>query len=225
MTVVGDGGERSRREVQSASRSPLSQARLHSGSAAMPAFTMSTMNPTEALLLDSDRDCGRSAIANVDVDLGRVEPVPMTISSMVAVESIPRPSDPCEVRFYPTDQPVVNTNRYHASQQTGDFVSLGYAYLTDACDNVVRGVGMDDSEEHNQLGDEFRVVNPPEPPEGGFGVWAIGNSTPDQWRYLLALTRTNSRVRNPDPGWHLYDRFRGRVAEPMQRQVAPFLNR
>jgi hypothetical protein len=148
--------------------------------------------PTEYILA--------SAIANVEVDNGQGGTVPLSTNSVVAVESIPRPADPCEVRYYPTDQPVVNTNRYHASQESGDFVSLGYAYLTDACDNIVHGVGMDDSEDHNQPGDEFRVVSPPEPPPGGDGVWAIADSTPDQWRFLLALRgrTTGSSTQIPD---------------------------
>ena len=128
-----------------------------------------------------------NVVVNAIVDAGQGETTPRSINSSVAVASIPRPSDPCEVRFYPTDQPVVNTNRYHAREESGDFVSLGYAYLTDACDNVVHGVGMEDSEKHNQPGDEFRIVNPPEPPEGGSGVWATGHSTPNEWTYLLAL--------------------------------------
>jgi hypothetical protein len=65
----------------------------------------------------------------------------------------------------------VNTNRAYAGAAYGDYVSIGYAYLIDACGNVVYGVGEGASEHHTEPGDEFRVVGSAGPPPGAAGVW------------------------------------------------------
>jgi len=135
--------------------------------------------PTEILLA--------SVVADVEVENGQGETLYMSRSATALVESVPRPADPCEVRFYPTDQPVVNTNRSLVSFGAGDSVSLGQAYLTDACGNVVYGVGLSDSEFHDQPGDEFRIVSPLEPSEGASGVWAVAKSTSSHWSFPLML--------------------------------------
>jgi hypothetical protein len=135
--------------------------------------------PTELLIA--------SVIADVVVEDSGGQPGNVRKDSSVYVESIPRPADPCEVRFYPTDRPIVNTNRHNAHIESGDVVSLGRAYLTDACGNVVHGVGQTDSENHDQPGDDFRIVSPLEPPGGAPGVWARAQSTSDDWSFPLSL--------------------------------------
>jgi hypothetical protein len=143
-----------------------------------------------------------TVVADVEVDIGEGQIRHLRREAATLVESVPRPSDPCEVRFYPSDHAVVNTNRYFADHEDGDFASLGYAYLTDACGNIVYGVGESDSELHTEPGDEFRVVGPTEPPPEAAGVWAVARSYPQSWYFPLTL-----RGRDPDSSTQIPDGF------------------
>ncbi len=62
---------------------------------------------------------------------------------------------------------------------------MGDVYLTDACGNIVYGVGLSDSENHDQPGDEFRITSPLQP--GGEGVWATALDGNNQWSWSVRL--------------------------------------
>lgn len=82
---------------------------------------------------------------------------------------------------------MVKTHRYAASVDDTGFASAGVAYLTDACGNVVHGVGQNDSEYHTAPGDEFRIVSPLRPPEGVPGVWAEAGVLVSDWAFDVTL--------------------------------------
>jgi hypothetical protein len=113
-----------------------------------------------------------SIVAEMEVDDGQGGASRVFREAETVVKSIPRPADPCEVRTLESGIP---------SFAAYPFVEVGTAYLTDACGNIVYGVGLADSEDHNQPGDEFRVVAPVGP------VWATARSDGNHWSYSVLL--------------------------------------
>ena len=113
-----------------------------------------------------------SVVAEMEVDDGQGGATRVFREAETVVKSIPRPADPCEVRTLESGVP---------SFAGYPFVEVGTAYLTDACGNIVYGVGLADSEDHNQPGDEFRVVAPVGP------VWATARSDGNHWSYSVLL--------------------------------------
>jgi RHS repeat-associated protein len=120
-----------------------------------------------------------SVVLRIDVDDGQGGSIAVSKEAQAVAASSPRPADPCSLRFFETDVP------HHASYVNYQAIDLGDAYLTDACGNVIVGLGRDDSPFHDQPGDEFRIVSPVGPVTGG--VWATATSSSNQWSYDLFL--------------------------------------
>jgi hypothetical protein len=118
-----------------------------------------------------------SVVAEMEVDDGQGGASRVFREAETVVKSIPRPADPCEVRTLESGIP---------SFAAYPFVEVGTAYLTDACGNIVYGVGLEDSDNHDTQGDEFRIVSPVEPPVGE-GVWATAQNDGNHWSYTVLL--------------------------------------
>ena len=127
--------------------------------------------PTEALYA--------TVVVDAEVDDGQGGTIRITRQAETMVESIPRPADPCEVRSLQSGTPEL------AAYDAFNLIDVGDVYLTDACGNIVYGVGLSDSENHDQPGDEFRVISPLDPP--GEGVWATALSGNNQWSWSVRL--------------------------------------
>jgi hypothetical protein len=99
----------------------------------------------------------------------------------------------------------VNTNRAYAGAAHVDYVSNGNAYLIDACNNVVYGVGEGDSEHHNEPGDEFRMVGSAEPPPAFGCKGCKGAKIPST---DFRICREGQASINAELGaWHFYFYF------------------
>jgi len=127
--------------------------------------------PTEALYA--------TVVVDAEVDDGQGGTIRITRQAETMVESIPRPADPCEVRSLQSGTPEI------AAYDAYNLIEVGDVYLTDACGNIVYGVGLSDSENHDQPGDEFRITSPLDPP--GEGVWATALSGNNQWSWGVRL--------------------------------------
>ena len=120
-----------------------------------------------------------SVTAEVEVDDGQGGTIRVAKRASTSVESIPRPADPCELRAMQSGVPEL------ASYDAYNLIDVGDVYLTDVCGNIVHGVGLSDSEHHDQPGDEFRITSPLDPP--GEGVWATALSGNNQWSWGVRL--------------------------------------
>ena len=127
--------------------------------------------PTEVL--------AATVVVKAEVDDGQGGTILVTKEATTIVESIPRPADPCEVRAMQSGTPEL------ASYDAYNLIEVGDVYLTDVCGNIVHGVGLSDSEHHDQPGDEFRITSPLDPP--GEGVWATALSGNNQWSWSVRL--------------------------------------
>ncbi len=135
--------------------------------------------PTEVL--------AATVVVKAEVDDGQGGTILVTKEATTIVESIPRPADPCELRSLQPGTPQLATYDNYAA------INTGTVYLTDACGNIVVGVGQNDSPNHDQPGDELRITSPLQPP--GEGVWATALSNTNQWSYDLFL---HGNVGTPD---------------------------
>jgi hypothetical protein len=135
--------------------------------------------PTEVL--------AATVVVKAEADDGQGGTILVTKEATTIVESIPRPADPCELRSLQPGTPQLATYDNYAA------INTGTVYLTDACGNIVVGVGQNDSPNHDQPGDELRITSPLQPP--GEGVWATALSNTSQWSYDLFL---HGNVGTPD---------------------------
>ncbi len=140
--------------------------------------------PTEAIKA--------GVVAEVEVDDGAGGTTRVAKRAEAEVRSIPRPADPCEVRPLESSTPQLAAYRYYSSR-----LPAGALYIADACGNVVHGVGLLDSPDHDQPGDEFRITSPTNPSPVP-GVWATAQSNPDQWSFDVTLWG-NSSISEPIP--------------------------
>ncbi len=131
-----------------------------------------------------------AVVATVRVDDGQGGTIAVTRRVEVTVPSKPRPADACQVRAYPQDAPeIAGYGPWDSTLNSEQWQEVGSVYLVDACGNVLHGLGRNDSPDHNQPGDEFRITGVS--PDSGGEVTATAWLDAFGWFYHLELHGTH----------------------------------
>ena len=138
--------------------------------------------PTEVL--------AASVVVEAEVDDGAGGTFRTVTEAATVVESTPRPADPCEIRTLVSDTvELANYTNYPA-------FDVGAVYLADQCGNIVHGVGLNDSPDHDQPGDELRITSPVATPAPG-AIWATASNV-RAWAFDLRLQGYDAANPIPD---------------------------